>query len=105
MKYNFSKFSYPGEGHIPSPGPYPCAISSLQALLRWTQQFIQNLAPPLEILCPRLDIAKIYEIINISCKQSGASTGFWLGGGQISRAKRKKKIRAKRENFFEFCPP
>ena len=25
--------------------------------------------PPLEILCPRLDIAKIYEIVNISCKQ------------------------------------
>ena len=37
--------------------------------------------------------------------KSGASTGFWLGGGQISRAKRKKKICTKREKKFEFFPP
>ena len=54
-RVHFSKFSYPGEGHIPSPGPYTCAISALRASLRWTQQHSKSRPPLLKSSdCPWL---------------------------------------------------
>ena len=97
-RFKNQKFSYPGKGDTPSPGPhppqprpygprrvssalraslvppwkisqctsgpYPCAISALRALLRWTQQHSKSRPPPFEILWPRLHVWCImYDIL------------------------------------------
>jgi len=99
-RVDFSKFSYPGEGHIPSPAPHPCADSALRASLRLSQHF-SNLAPPFQFLCTPLIVCENiiwdWKYIYLLCKDFFLSLLFqsenknWYEPSRKTNRQRTKK--------------
>ena len=67
-RVDFSKFSYPGEGHIPSPGRHPCADSALRPPCGCYSIF--KIPPPFQSLCTPLFICHLLSVLGTNQKEA-----------------------------------